>query len=118
MSRKQKAESGLRRKSKMANDHIADDRKKVRLIDANALYITLGKLAREPDYQHEGEDWSVGVAMAMGEVWSAPTVDAVEVCRCKDCKFYQTDHWCTRVALGIMYENDFCSYGERRTKDG
>lgn len=39
-----------------------------------------------------------------------------EVVRCKDCKFYQTDHWCTRVALGIMYENDFCSYGERRVK--
>ena len=50
-----------------------------RLIDANALYINLGKLAREPDYQHEDEIWSVGVAMAMGEVWSAPTVDAVEV---------------------------------------
>jgi hypothetical protein len=50
-----------------------------RLIDANALYATLGKLAREPYYQHEGEDYYVGIADATGEVALCPTVDAVEV---------------------------------------
>jgi len=41
----------------------------------------------------------------------APTVDAVEVVRCKDCK-----HWhggdCYRIE--ITRPDDFCSYGERR----
>ena len=102
-----------------------------RLIDANALYINLGKLAREPDYQHEDEIWSVGVAMAMGEVWSAPTVDAVEVVHgrwiptyhtyynrygehqiadewhCSECQIYSRDEWnycpncCARMDLEV-----------------
>ena len=60
-----------------------------------------------------------------------PTVDAVEVVRCKDCK-----HWSELKGKdsgkpvgygdcrngcginGIAYEDSFCSYGERRTDDG
>lgn len=41
----------------------------------------------------------------------APTVDAVEVVRCRDCK-----HWnygdCYRLELSMP--DDFCSYGERK----
>ena len=36
-------------------------------------------MAREPYYQHDGEDYYVGIADASGEVAEAPTVDAVEV---------------------------------------
>ena len=45
-----------------------------------------------------------------------PTVDAVEVVRCKDCEFYDKDEkWCRRLGLcGAFNENDFCSHGERR----
>lgn len=50
-----------------------------RLIDANALYTKLGKMAREPYYQHDGDDYYVGIADASMEVHCAPTVDAVEV---------------------------------------
>ena len=64
-------------------------------------------------------DYLTGYVCALsateGIIAGLPDADVVEVVRCKDCKFYQTDHWCTRVALGIMYEEDFCSYGERRT---
>ena len=57
----------------------------------------------------------------------APTVDAVEVVRCKDCKHckkyrnrldpMRNHQLCVRMdkyAFGVE-EDDFCSYGERRT---
>jgi DNA-directed RNA polymerase subunit RPC12/RpoP len=50
-----------------------------RLIDANVLLVTLSKKAFEPIYQHNGEDYFVGVADACGMVTETPTVDAVEV---------------------------------------
>ena len=55
----------------------------------------------------------------------APAVDAVEVVRCKDCKWYKD--FGTNYRLmdcsheeGLEYanENDFCSHGERREDDG
>lgn len=59
-------------------------------------------------------------------VWDAPTVDAVEVVRCKDCKHFSAfikpvedfDGLCD-FDIGICGEVDedfFCQYGER--KDG
>lgn len=54
----------------------------------------------------------------------APTVDAVEVCRCKDCKHYKpqnqgahrncTTPYCMRVVAVKVSPDDFCSYGEKR----
>ena len=56
----------------------------------------------------------------------APTADAVEVVRCKDCKHYRPQkksaHWenranyCNRIVTIKTRPYDFCSYGER--KDG
>lgn len=41
----------------------------------------------------------------------------VEVIRCKDCKFWDDDfNWCDRKAVR-MQEDDFCSYGERKTEN-
>lgn len=46
----------------------------------------------------------------------SPTVDAVPVVRCKDCKHYMTIH-CT--CDGCCISPDwFCADGERRTDDG
>ena len=49
-----------------------------------------------------------------------PTVDAVPVVRCKDCKWLydEMDDYCCRSHRGLVRicENSFCSYGER--KDG
>ena len=52
-----------------------------------------------------------------------PRVDAVEVVRCKDCKHFghniENDTYCRCTGgLSDPEENDFCSYGERRTEDG
>lgn len=47
-----------------------------------------------------------------------PTVDAVEVVRCKDCRYWRdTDHTCREHSLvSPMTAKDYCSKGER--KDG
>ena len=57
----------------------------------------------------------------------APTVDAVKVVRCKDCKHYKPQkksaHWenrtnyCNRVVTIKMQPDDFCSYGKRKDGD-
>lgn len=49
----------------------------------------------------------------------APTVDAVEVVRCAQCKHFkrnlENDTYCSSVnGLTDPQEDDFCSYGERR----
>ena len=47
---------------------------------------------------------------------TAPTVDAVEVIRCRECKYHKdtsiTEHeHCCLIGKTVCY-NDFCSYGE------
>ena len=56
---------------------------------------------------------------------NAPTVDAVEVVRCKDCKHRGTDYCIFHIKgepadeeLLRKLDNDFCSYGERNGGDG
>ena len=48
---------------------------------------------------------------------TAPTVDAVPVVRCRDCKYHEDTHvtgfeHCCLYDLTMRY-NDFCSYGRR-----
>lgn len=45
-----------------------------------------------------------------------PTVDAVPVIRCKECKWAGGDFVCYRGVMVQHKPEDFCSYGER--KDG
>lgn len=52
----------------------------------------------------------------------APAADVVEVVRCKDCNHYIAG-FCARDINGRtnmfrMSENDYCSYGERKTDNG
>ena len=44
----------------------------------------------------------------------APTVDAVEVVRCKDCKYFKT--WLCQNE--DSYDDWFCADGERKDGDG
>ena len=53
----------------------------------------------------------------------APTVDAVEVVRCKKCKWSRTDendnadvYYCELRTGRAYHSGDFCSYGERRAE--
>lgn len=81
-----------------------------RLIDANALpFITL----KDNSY------WARSVCYK-SDVDAAPTVDAVEVVRCRDCKYCRLCA-CPNGAQYVTCEryfipkllNDYCSYGEK-----
>ena len=96
----------------------------MRLIDAD-------KLKKYPirinhyDKEHGNLDFVLGVESVMEYAETLPAVDAVEVVRCKDCKFHDKDGNCDGGMFyacvsftedGIMRteDNDFCSYGERK----
>ena len=70
---------------------------------------------------------SNGVMEAESKLFDVPTVDAVPVVRCGECKSGWRNGGCTRNGNWVptfhcnknncnMTENDFCNYGER--KDG
>lgn len=49
-------------------------------------------------------------------------VDAVEVVRCKDCKWFGRDmgygkHDCKKYEMPYCLADDFCSYGERKDNE-
>ena len=46
----------------------------MRLIDADEPINKISTMMQEPDYQHEGEDWMVGLIMARDAIDDAPTV--------------------------------------------
>lgn len=61
---------------------------------------------------------------AIDAINDAPTVDAVEVVRCKDCKSWQRNSGFTDSPNGFCFnhhmmtnECDFCSYGERKVSE-
>jgi hypothetical protein len=47
-----------------------------------------------------------------------PTVDAVEVVRCKDCESYDEDGEYCKMWCGVRHPEHFCGEGERRTDNG
>ena len=66
------------------------------------------------------------LAVARKYIRKVPAADVVEVVRCRDCQHY-IDGCCyvsnhtnkglyPRVNIHSRNENDFCSYGERRTE--
>ncbi len=55
--------------------------------------------------------------MITGVLYEMPTVDAVEVVRCKECKWYKDFDGCFFSTTEVK-EDDFCSYGERKTDCG
>ena len=83
-----------------------------RLIDADAL-----NLEYEVDM---ADDWKTAHEMA-NIVKYAPTVDAVPVIRCKDCKFLRftgTVWRCqNRLVMMLCDSNDFCSRAEPKVTE-
>ena len=76
--------------------------------------ISRSVLLAEYDRVHVGEPG--GARKLMEE---APAVDAVEVVRCKDCKYFKFGDYCYHdgaMEHSHARENDFCSYGIRRKK--
>lgn len=84
-----------------------------RLIDANAIPESATAISAEGR-----------LYVAWSEIVKAPTVDAVEVVRCKDCKHYvdspyeDGDKMCDGWGEWIFpNDDDFCSCGERKTNE-
>lgn len=65
--------------------------------------------------------WADAYEEFIDNIEEAPAVDAVEVVRCKDCKwlYNEMDDYCCRSHRGLVRicENSYCSYGERK-EDG
>lgn len=60
------------------------------------------------------------IGEAYGVIQGMPTVDAVPVVRCKDCKYWRRDidHTCKEHSLvSPMLADGFCSRGERKDGD-
>ena len=88
-----------------------------RLIDANALNRTLRPIAM--DLSNECGSLGGAVSGVIKHIDNAPTVDAVPVVRCAQCKHFkrnlENDTYCSSVnGLTDPQEDDFCSYGERK----
>lgn len=77
----------------------------MRMIDADWV------LGRLKPYEQSDEEWSVtgGTALRLiyNAVDNAPTVDAVPVVRCGDCKYYDE-------CVNFLFDDDYCSRGERK----
>ena len=86
----------------------------MRLIDADEAIINFG---------FEWDDIPPTIEEFVRFLKKQPTVDAVEVVRCKDCKYWQDNndgypHEECRWGNGETPDaNDFCSYGERKEGD-
>lgn len=97
----------------------------MRLIDADALGVGLCSKDILP------ADYCAGWNGLIRLLENAPTVDAVPVVRCRDCKYYKSgellypNKFCFRLkhptenrVIGYNFgPDDFCSYGERRDGD-
>lgn len=84
----------------------------MRLIDADALIRSIEGDRNCSDMPSQWVD-GVNYAIDLIELYE-PTIDAVEVVRCKDCVFQRLG-FCRFWGEDIV-ERDFCSYGERRTE--
>ena len=91
----------------------------MRLIDADALITDVRKNSESyfaDDFTREWLD-------------RQPTIDAVEVRRCRDCKYFEihvlNDYdigeveltSCAAFGIGDIHSDDYCSFGQRR-EDG
>lgn len=96
----------------------------VRLIDADAVYKILESCEiRKATIGNPLTDWeygyTCGIERAESEIECAPTVDAVPVIRCKDCKWNREKEWvdCYMSGMHGRNTNNFCSRAERRDDD-
>ena len=89
-----------------------------RLIDSDALMGVI----RQNEYclatKHGSVDYgmfTLGIQQAVDE---QPTIDAVPVVRCRECKYHNKPPCPMRLSFNWTEDNDFCSYGERNDGDG
>lgn len=82
-----------------------------RLIDAIELISKARRMETTDNNGIPVDTFAVPVMV----IEDATTVDAVEVVRCKNCKYQYTPDCTMSDGLREAVDDDFCSYGERRT---
>ena len=95
-----------------------------RLVDIDAWDKSFikGNLVKLPMAKTEREYQIVSLVLENARdmyrsIMNAPTVDAVEVVRCRDCKFNLDGHCDNWSGWELVADDEFCSRGERR-EDG
>lgn len=96
-----------------------------RLIDADALMTELSTMYKEPtsteDFMTIGYDKAIADVVVTAH--RQPTVDAVEVVRCRDCIWWDIQHPYGTLVPNVYYcernrrfysANHFCGYGGRK----
>lgn len=95
------------------------------LIDRQAAIDALDVLCEEHRYRIPGkretysqynEAWQDALDRAEGAIFNLPSVDAVNVVRCKDCKWFNDIGCAIRIVddSDKPTENDYCSFGVRK----
>lgn len=92
----------------------------MRLIDADALEKQFRKEANTTACLDNRTYWSEALISVAEDVVDAPTIDAVPVVRCKDCRFHEQEQpgmvYCPATVGGWVDEDWFCKGGERRSE--
>ena len=87
-----------------------------RLIDAISTAAMTATCPKGMDL----DSYIAGMGVVLDRIAEAPTVDAVEVVRCKDCEYYvETNGRIGTCELTISGAEDdgFCAWGERKEVD-
>ena len=83
-----------------------------RLIDADAfdkrIRLDVGSCEEELT-----EDFKDGISTVLEMMNTAPTVDAVEVVRCRECRWCNMGECEHKFGLLVSNDENYCSYGER-----
>lgn len=79
-----------------------------RLIDADALIM---------DYISDDAGNNAEI-ISRNDILDAPIIDAVEIVRCKNCKYRRREgdsmlDWCPRLICGTIRDDFYCADGER-----
>ena len=99
------------------------------LISKKALLKTMNE--HEQGWRKHGEQGELtsyavglGLRIAMEAIYEQPTVDAVEVVKCKDCKHRNTENCGMWYECGCgsqyswEYDDGFCSWGAKMDEEG
>ena len=89
----------------------------MRLIDADAV---IADVKKNNQTNFDKQDWTSRNVCTL--LIGAPTIDAVPVVRCRECK-----HWsehpegylgvCSFISRNFVMENGYCAWGERKEDD-
>lgn len=87
----------------------------MRLIDADEM---------RQDWLETGQnEYVYDTNAVLDSIDTQPTIDAVPVVRCRDCKYRadateKENYLCNCKMLGLVRPDDFCSFGERKDGEG